>query len=279
MRKFLAGVLVLLMAAGMLVVFTGCGNNDDPIINEDPVINPLVGTWAWMGRPYYVFNEDGTGTRDASSVFEAAHPLAWTTESGTLTICITPSYCDSVEDCVLPELWSYTIVGDSLTITSQQEAGMTFTYTRVDDTIPTGNNADGVWTGNGFSMNIAPGWSLQEMGSLTVLMAPDFQSSINVMVETIGRISLAEYIEVALELLENTFADFELFDVYFECEDIAFLEYQAIPPGATEVLEFVQAVIHDDNRVFIVTFTDFSLGEDWEMFEDFLDMVETFDAH
>ncbi|MCL2446930.1 MAG: DUF5640 domain-containing protein [Oscillospiraceae bacterium] len=95
----------------------------------------IVGNWNWLDSVYYTFNADGTGVRDVSGQFEAPSAIAWTTVDGTLYICITPDLCEisghaEMSTCIEPEMWSYALGTNSLTITSQQVAGMEFTYTR-----------------------------------------------------------------------------------------------------------------------------------------------------
>jgi hypothetical protein len=91
----------------------------------------VAGNWYWQGAVFYTFNEDGTGVRDVSGITEEPQmPINWTTANGTLYICTTPDFCDSAEACIEPELWSYVLAANSLTITSQQVTGIQFTYTR-----------------------------------------------------------------------------------------------------------------------------------------------------
>jgi len=277
MRKILAGVLVLLMAAGMLVVFTGCGGNGDP------VDHPIVGSWDWEGAAYYLFNADGTGTRDANSMFEPAHPIFWSASEGTLYICTTPNICNNAADCPMPELWNYTIVGNTLTIASQQVPGLEFAYTRsnavpANNDTPPADNVDGVWQGAGFSMEIAPGWSQATNDGLTFLRAPDGQSNINVLQESAQGLDFLAYIEATLEQLEATFEDFVLFDTFFDADEgIALLDYSALVPGAAKALYFTQAFMYNNGNVFIATLTDFDIGT-VDLFEDFLDMLDTFEV-
>jgi len=84
--------------------------------------HPLVGTWAWLGTPYYVFNADGTGTQTPEM------PLLWAAENGVLSICITPDLCGST--CIASLDWYYVIDGNQLTLTSTIIPDMTYTYTR-----------------------------------------------------------------------------------------------------------------------------------------------------
>ena len=82
----------------------------------------LVGTWMWMGSPYYVFEANGTGTMPGFN-------LNWWTSGGILFICTTPGLCGS--NCLNPTEWDYEIVGNTLTLTGRGLLRwMTFTYTR-----------------------------------------------------------------------------------------------------------------------------------------------------
>ena len=94
-------------------------------VEEDETRNDedsaIVGTWLWLGTPYYVFNADGTGTM-------ADMDITWSTSGGILTICTTPDICGNI--CILPHLWNYTISGNQLTLESRQVDDMIFTYTR-----------------------------------------------------------------------------------------------------------------------------------------------------
>jgi len=82
-------------------------------------IHPLIGSWYWLTHDYqYVFHTNGQGTRGFELVRES---FEWRTESGGLLIISTP---------IVNERWSYSIQGDTLTLTSR-DLGLTFEYTRV----------------------------------------------------------------------------------------------------------------------------------------------------
>ena len=81
----------------------------------------LVGTWIWLGTPFYVFYANGEGTMVDS-------PINWTASNGILSICVTPSACG--DNCPLPMSWYYEISGNELTLTSTSIPDMTYTYTR-----------------------------------------------------------------------------------------------------------------------------------------------------
>ncbi|MCL2840730.1 MAG: hypothetical protein FWE05_08135 [Defluviitaleaceae bacterium] len=81
----------------------------------------LVGTWDWMGSPYYVLEADGTGTM-------AGEAIRWISANGILSVCITPDLCG--DTCILPADWYYILEGNQLDLTSTVVAGMNFTYNR-----------------------------------------------------------------------------------------------------------------------------------------------------
>ena len=100
-----------------------CGSDvvDGSALSGDAYI--LMGTvWAWdMDAGYvYAFNNDGTLTRGFPI---ATQTLRWNITGTTLRI-YTPGFT---------ERWTFEIVNDVLTITSQQVSGMQFSYIRQHD--------------------------------------------------------------------------------------------------------------------------------------------------
>lgn len=81
----------------------------------------LIGTWLWMGSPYYVFESDGRGTMNEMEI-------SWSTNNGVLSICNTPEVCGST--CIAPAEWNYTIQGNDLTLRSTLMPDLIFSYTR-----------------------------------------------------------------------------------------------------------------------------------------------------
>jgi|GEM_PF-2289024 len=81
----------------------------------------LVGTWLWLGSPYYVFETGGRGTMSGMAIL-------WSTSNGVLRICSTPDLCGST--CIAPAEWNYVLTGNQLTLTSRVIDSLTFTYTR-----------------------------------------------------------------------------------------------------------------------------------------------------
>ena len=92
----------------------------EPEAEQEPAPT-LIGTWLWMGMPYYVFESGGHGTM-------AGMDIRWSADRGVLTICATPEICGDA--CPAPHEWHYVIDGNQLTLTSRQIADMYFTYTR-----------------------------------------------------------------------------------------------------------------------------------------------------
>jgi len=97
--------------------------NDSEENNQTSDTTSLVGTWLWAGTPYYVFNEDGTGTM-------VGEDILWTTRNGILIVCATPDVCEGINACAIPQEWYYEIDGDELILDSRQLANFSFTYTR-----------------------------------------------------------------------------------------------------------------------------------------------------
>ena len=111
-----------LIAAGVFTV-TQWAAAQSPQTPPPPAPS-LVGTWNWMGQPYYVFEAGGGGTMTGSAI------RWWTPRGGALDICITPEFCGNT--CTLPMEWYYAFAnnGNQLTLTSRTIAGMSFVYTR-----------------------------------------------------------------------------------------------------------------------------------------------------
>ena len=114
--KFLALPLLVLLA----VSFTSCIARDTELGGT----SALVGTWAWLGEPYYVFNSDGSGTMPPNI------SINWGTGNGILAICNTPFMCRG--NCPAPMEWNYVLDGDELTLNSRLPllSAATLTYTR-----------------------------------------------------------------------------------------------------------------------------------------------------
>ena len=134
-------IVVCVLAFALFVALVGCvggstaaHNNTSPttLPGDNPpaeettiplVAEPAYGTWAWEDDARYrlVLNEDGTGSRGMPNAIQT---FAWQLqehEPGRLLIRVHTSW----------EYWEYTAANGTLTITSLQREGMTFSYTRV----------------------------------------------------------------------------------------------------------------------------------------------------
>ncbi|MCL2531039.1 MAG: DUF5640 domain-containing protein [Oscillospiraceae bacterium] len=120
MRKLFTGVLALLMAASMLLAFTGCGGS-----NLD-----LVGTWAWNAdsNVVYVFNADGTGHRGGTSQFVDPswnQSFTWSVNNNDVLL-LNFSAAD-----IGNERWDATITDDILNLVLRSDRTQDFSYIRV----------------------------------------------------------------------------------------------------------------------------------------------------
>ena len=127
-------IFALLSVLGLVFGLAGCGDDEAapvvPVIAEEAQgiaeeaqgSYSLLGTWVWMGNPYYVFEDGGIGTM-------AGMPINWEVRNGILTVCSTPDTCNDIASCFAPSQWYYTLSGNELTLDSTL-LDMTFTYTR-----------------------------------------------------------------------------------------------------------------------------------------------------
>ena len=95
---------------------------NDPI-PEPPAVqhdSALFGTWDWdLNDGYtYVFNADGTGSRGFPGEIDT---FEWSTEGDDHLI---------IGSGLMAESWTFTVVGDMLTIDSRQVPGLIFSYIR-----------------------------------------------------------------------------------------------------------------------------------------------------
>ncbi|MCL2445193.1 MAG: DUF5640 domain-containing protein [Oscillospiraceae bacterium] len=117
MRRFFTGVLVLLMAAGMLMAFTGCGNADPE----------LVGTWGWDvdNNVQYVFNADGTGNRGGFVEANWNQSFNWLISSTDILV-LTFHSAD-----VGNEMMDFTISDNTLNLVRRDDPAQNFNYIRM----------------------------------------------------------------------------------------------------------------------------------------------------
>jgi len=100
------------------------GDNNDVRDNDvDLSDHVLIGIWLWDGNNdwTYVFFADGTGVRGLP---ETPAEFIWSTPEDDHLMFFNP-----IDDSIY-ESWSFIIEDDILTLTSRQEAGVTFNYIR-----------------------------------------------------------------------------------------------------------------------------------------------------
>jgi len=147
-QKRLAIIVLVIIAVGAVLVFfafrassgvtgslhTMSGTGDSSSVSAQ-VDGALVGTWYWLGSPYYVLEANGRGTMMGSNI-------RWSTTDGVLYICNTPNMCGN--NCPLPTAWNYTIEGNQLRLESRITPDLSFTYTRgaPDEQDEVANNDD-----------------------------------------------------------------------------------------------------------------------------------------
>jgi len=98
------------------------------ITAQPPVQPSLVGTWNWLGVPFYRFDNGGRGVVLPGDPLEA--DIRWWTRSGVLGICITPDFCGNT--CIAPVEWYYVFAGNGnqLILTSRLMPEVSYLYTR-----------------------------------------------------------------------------------------------------------------------------------------------------
>ena len=134
----------------------------------------------------------------------------------------------------------------------------------------------GLFEGVGFSMEIASGWTaqvLQELGGIEVLVAPSGVSNINVVSESMQGLSLDDYADATLDMLEVIMPGFDLLlgdDMVVNGRDAVIFVYATDLPG---VMTTYQIIVDGGETVFIITYTRM---DDTDYSYDFLDMVNTF---
>lgn len=121
MRKFLASILVVLMAASMLVAFTGCSNSSSL---------ELTGTWGWDidNNVVYVFHADGTGHRGGDNQFVDQswnQSFTWSVNSSDVLI-LNFSAAD-----IGNERWDATITDGTLNLVLRSDRTQNFNYIRL----------------------------------------------------------------------------------------------------------------------------------------------------
>ena len=119
-------------ATSTVVLTSGIAQPPQPPAPPPPPSPPatqssLIGTWNWLGSPYYRFEEGGRGVM-VPGAFETV--IRWWTNNGVLYICTTPDTICTWTRCLAPTTWYYVIDGNRLTLTSTVLSSMVFEYTR-----------------------------------------------------------------------------------------------------------------------------------------------------
>ncbi|MCL2572610.1 MAG: hypothetical protein FWE11_09425 [Defluviitaleaceae bacterium] len=96
-------------------------NNAGTISYGWPENQWMVGSWIWMGMPYYVLEPDGNGTMSNM-------PIRWWTGNGVFSVCNTPDVCQG--NCLIPQEWYYSLDGERLVLISTVLPDMQFAYDR-----------------------------------------------------------------------------------------------------------------------------------------------------
>jgi len=95
-------------------------NDPIPEFPEEEYADVLFGTWAWDEWDEYelTFQGDGQGIRGVPGQMES---FEWRTEGDDHLVILTE---------VMEESWTFSVVGDVLTIDSRQVPGLTYSYIR-----------------------------------------------------------------------------------------------------------------------------------------------------
>ena len=136
--KTIGKIIAVLTVLAMILSFAACGKSSDDKKEEEPssssansenssaeetapaVASAIVGTWESIEAPgtSYTFNADGTGELKSDDL---TIKLTYADEDAKLTI----NYIVSSD----PQVWTYTIEGDTLTMT-EQDTGTVLAYTK-----------------------------------------------------------------------------------------------------------------------------------------------------
>jgi len=110
---------IVLAVAAIVGIFNAVSHGVDQLFRTN---HALVGSWDWRGEQFYVFNPDGTGTRDGRSI-------SWRVSRGELHVC--RSRCRRcAQNCTGRTRRYFTLDEASLTLTHTNVPEITFNYTR-----------------------------------------------------------------------------------------------------------------------------------------------------
>ena len=150
------------------------------------------------------------------------------------------------------------------------------TATPEPEETPEPNDTDAaLFEGNGWSMEMADGWSVMDVAGFTFLVSPGGDgSNINVVSESMQGLDADGYVNASLDMLEAMFEDLELITretiSISENKDAVLLIYTSAFPGVNRTYQFFLEL---DDTAFIITYTRM---DDTDYFDDVLGMLETF---
>ena len=182
--------------------------------------------------------------------------------------------CDSDNGQVVPEPEAETVETTEAP-TEAETVGETEAPTE-DETVEETNDSEGYLFGDdNFTMEVAEGWTIEEIAGMSFILAPNGMSNVNVVAEGMQGLSLDEYVDISLGILIETFPDLELLmDEEFEVHGRAGVVIAYIS-GMIEAYVTYQFFIEVNNVAYIITYT--SIGE-VDLVDDVAAMVDTFIA-
>jgi len=127
MKRFILPIFILIAA---LLVMSACGarNATDPRQDVEPN-NPLIGTWDFEFEGvvlpgFKVLNADGTGHRGYLDIPGGWDRFVWWTDGDDhFRMNMTSGAVFSDSNYINNESWTFTLVGDNLTLESRQQRG------------------------------------------------------------------------------------------------------------------------------------------------------------
>ena len=156
------------------------------------------------------------------------------------------------------------------------------TAPEVPDTDTNGgdNGNDGLFEGDNWSMEIADGWTVINVGENELLYAPGMSgSNINVAIGHLQDMSFEEYLELTVEHLGTYLEGIEfgeiLTDLTINGRNAAFISYTAEALVALGIVFTEQFIIEADGVAYIVTYST-SLMEEVDHSDDVMSMLATF---
>jgi len=136
-------------------------------------------------------------------------------------------------------------------------------------------NMDGLFADDNWSMEIADGWEVMELGGMLFLMATDTEgSNINVVTESTHGMNIDEYLDATFEALDMFIPDFELItheDITMSGEAGGFIAFTSGIAGVHTTYQFFTVI---DGTAYIVTYS--RMGEDPNLLDEVRSMLETF---